>query len=484
MVAAADFAPRAIDASGLARLAGDWRENFNASKRDASLARLAAAGSLDPNSVGLALIASGDAQGGLQALHLADQRANTQFNQQANTRDFGFRQTEAGRAQGNTEAERTFRATEAARAQGNTDRGFGFQQSEAARAQGNTVFQQGISREGMDLQRRQDERAATAPVTLHTQSGSEISAVRDPNVPGGFRAPTIAGQAPPSNPFASDGRMTAEQSRAAGFSDRMFQSEDVLRQVSSAGADPLQRIASGVPGIGNFITSQDRQRYEQAQRDFINAQLRRESGAAISPSEFESARQQYFPQPGDERNPQLLAQKERNRQAALIAMAREGGQNYRPGYSFTPERQIGTGPPQSFLYSTGPKGGARAAGTSPAGGGPTGGQRQAAPPGAGQQAPQSPQAPPMPGVDELQAQRQQRVTELASLDQAITGTPDVVRRSQIEQQRANVAAELQQIDSAIAAPPPQQQAQQQSDVITHEGRRYRRLGPGRYEQLD
>jgi len=51
---------------------------------------------------------------------------------------------------------------------------------------------------------------------------------------------------------------------------------------------------------------------EQAQRDFINAALRRESGAAIAESEFENARLQYFPQPGD--TPEVVKQKQKNRE--------------------------------------------------------------------------------------------------------------------------------------------------------------------------
>ena len=57
-----------------------------------------------------------------------------------------------------------------------------------------------------------------------------------------------------------------------------------------------------------FLTS-DRQKLEQAQRDFANAILRKESGAAISQSEFANTRQQYFPQPGD--SEEVIAQNSR-----------------------------------------------------------------------------------------------------------------------------------------------------------------------------
>ena len=61
-----------------------------------------------------------------------------------------------------------------------------------------------------------------------------------------------------------------------------------------------------------MFKSDEYKQIEQAQRDFINATLRRESGAAIAPSEFENAQLQYFPQPGD--TPEVVKQKQKNRE--------------------------------------------------------------------------------------------------------------------------------------------------------------------------
>jgi hypothetical protein len=60
---------------------------------------------------------------------------------------------------------------------------------------------------------------------------------------------------------------------------------------------------------------------EQARRDFINAVLRRESGAVISPSEFANAEKQYFPVVGNP--PELIAQKRRNRELATRGLMAE-----------------------------------------------------------------------------------------------------------------------------------------------------------------
>jgi hypothetical protein len=155
-----------------------------------------------------------------------------------------------------------------------------------------------------------------------------------------------SGAAAPNNPFSAGGKFNNEQGKAAGFTDRMLQSEGILSGVAPAldqegppspgvqdvGKNVAQTGLSKIPGVGNFLISDERQKYEQAKRDFINAQLRRESGAAISPTEFESADKQYFPVPGD--SPDVIKQKAANRRAAIEAMGREGGPAYRPKFSF------------------------------------------------------------------------------------------------------------------------------------------------------
>lgn len=159
--------------------------------------------------------------------------------------------------------------------------------------------------------------------------------------------------AQPGNPFGV-GKFNEGQGKAAGFTDRMLQAEGILSGVAvpegyqgpttpgvqNQGANATQEGLSKVPFAGNYLTSVERKKFEQAKRDFINAQLRRESGAAISPSEFESANKQYFPVPGDERSPEIIAQKANARRAAIEAMGREGGPSYRPKANFAPDGGI------------------------------------------------------------------------------------------------------------------------------------------------
>jgi hypothetical protein len=125
-----------------------------------------------------------------------------------------------------------------------------------------------------------------------------------------------------------------EQLNAAGFADRMHSAGQILdtnEQQGLNGVDKFLSESSIVPGIiGNSIvgkTNPTYQVYDQAKRDFINAQLRRESGAVIGPDEFRNADKQYFPQPGD--SEAVIKQKREARQLAIDSMGRSAGPNYK-----------------------------------------------------------------------------------------------------------------------------------------------------------
>lgn len=87
--------------------------------------------------------------------------------------------------------------------------------------------------------------------------------------------------------------------------------------------DPTNIATSfGSKFLPETFRSEDMKLMEQAKRNFINAVLRRESGSAISASEFESGDAQYFPQPGDTKA--VLDQKKRNREVAISGLTAEG----------------------------------------------------------------------------------------------------------------------------------------------------------------
>jgi len=122
----------------------------------------------------------------------------------------------------------------------------------------------------------------------------------------------------------------ATQATAAGFADRMIQSDALLSDpgLTAASMDRGQVIKSGTPLIGNNLVTAEYRQADQAKRDFINAILRRESGAVIGADEFANANLQYFPQPGDDQN--TLNQKAANRRNAITGVSRSAGPAYQP----------------------------------------------------------------------------------------------------------------------------------------------------------
>ena len=73
----------------------------------------------------------------------------------------------------------------------------------------------------------------------------------------------------------------------------------------------------------NWTQSKDQQLAEQAQRNFITAVLRKESGASISPGEFSTAAQIYFPQPND--TAEVKRQKKQTREDAIKGLQAQAG---------------------------------------------------------------------------------------------------------------------------------------------------------------
>jgi hypothetical protein len=120
-------------------------------------------------------------------------------------------------------------------------------------------------------------------------------------VPGGGKPPTV------------------DQAKNAGFFIRMQDSGKILDELETQGADLKARAMALDPtGMTNYAQSPSYQKFDQARRDFVNALLRRESGAVISPDEFANADIQYFPVPGDGK--EVIAQKKKNRANAIAGI--------------------------------------------------------------------------------------------------------------------------------------------------------------------
>jgi hypothetical protein len=112
---------------------------------------------------------------------------------------------------------------------------------------------------------------------------------------------------------------TEAEAKNAGFLVRMRSSQTALNDLESQGTDLGAALLNKDPtGLANYAQSPEYQLYDQAKRDFVNALLRRESGAVIAPSEFANAEAQYFPRPGD--SPEVIAQKRKNRDNAIAGV--------------------------------------------------------------------------------------------------------------------------------------------------------------------
>jgi len=124
--------------------------------------------------------------------------------------------------------------------------------------------------------------------------------------------------------------LTQDQANARVYGERMSNSHNIINNLESDGKLKYNPIATraiitapaGISDITYGAASKETQSASQAMRDFINATLRRESGAAISPSEFDNAIKQYFPQPGEDKS--ISDQKRKNREIVINGITDAG----------------------------------------------------------------------------------------------------------------------------------------------------------------
>ncbi|MCU0949517.1 MAG: hypothetical protein MUC68_00310 [Burkholderiaceae bacterium] len=194
-----------------------------------------------------------------------------------------------------------------------------------------------------EAERLRDETTRRSQDMTDARTRSEGAANRAVTIRGQDKLDARAREEGALNRAAQAGKVnekppTEGQAKAVLFGSRMTEADKVIRDLSGRGVMTGSLIKQGVESIpliggglgmvaNTTVASADQQQVEQAQRDFINAVLRRESGAVIADSEFANARQQYFPQPGD--SPAVIAQKARNRQTAIEGMKVEAGQHWR-----------------------------------------------------------------------------------------------------------------------------------------------------------
>lgn len=131
---------------------------------------------------------------------------------------------------------------------------------------------------------------------------------------------------------------TDAERTARGYAERIQSAEKTIAELETEINKAAGSWANVIPFVGGALSTgrglptplqgEAIQRQEQAERSFINAILRQESGAAIAESEFESARKQYFPQPGD--TEAVIKQKKIERAIAIQNQYRKSGVSMSP----------------------------------------------------------------------------------------------------------------------------------------------------------
>lgn len=126
---------------------------------------------------------------------------------------------------------------------------------------------------------------------------------------------------------SSGTRFNNDQNLAAGFANRMDLAEQEVAKVGEnyPDFDPTSYVEAA-KSITNKTMTVPNQLYRQAQENWVTANLRKESGAAIGADEMDREIKKYFPQAGDK--PELLEQKARARAAAKQGLVYSSGGAY------------------------------------------------------------------------------------------------------------------------------------------------------------
>lgn len=191
---------------------------------------------------------------------------------------------------------------------------------------------------GITDQRIKSEGDANRGVTIAGQNKVDArarEAASQGRIPTGYRANPDGSLAPipggPADPTIVKGKPTEFEGKSAIFGARAEEADKILSQLKyNPAAINVKRSMADTPLIGGMLgtmannrLSDADQQAEQAQRDFINAVLRQESGAAIGASEFDNAEKQYFPQPGDSKA--VIQQKANARKITIQGLKRNAG---------------------------------------------------------------------------------------------------------------------------------------------------------------
>lgn len=136
---------------------------------------------------------------------------------------------------------------------------------------------------------------------------------------------------------------TEDQSKAGNFARRMELAMSDIAELEAGGYDRAssESAARSSRFTPNILNTKEGQRYSNAERNFASANLRKESGAVITPDEMRQQEELYFPRHGD--TPETIAQKARNRAQAFEGMKAVAGPLFDRIPSMVPPKASSTG---------------------------------------------------------------------------------------------------------------------------------------------
>jgi hypothetical protein len=204
---------------------------------------------------------------------------------------------------------------------------------------GNAIVQ--LDSSGKEVSRIPKGRAPEGPVSFQAIETDQGLMAFNPKT---MQMTPVLGQ--DGKPLTKSGKPTEGETNAAGFASRMVAAESITSKLATGNAPKFgEAITSVIPLIGKAIPevipqavgglSPERRQYLQAANNFIRANLRKESGAAIGADEWTAEFINYFPQYNDDE--QTIKQKAIFRNILTQNMIGSAGKSFKAPSMTAPE---------------------------------------------------------------------------------------------------------------------------------------------------
>ena len=209
---------------------------------------------------------------------------------------------------------------------------------------GNAIIQ--LDSNGKEVSRIPKGRAPEGPVNFQTIETDQGLMAFNPRT---LQMTPVLGQ--DGKPLTKSGKPTEGETNAAGFASRMVAAEAITSKLATGAAPKFgEAVLGAIPLIGKTIPevipqavgglSSERRQYLQAANNFIRANLRKESGAAIGVDEWTAEFINYFPQYNDDE--QTIKNKAIFRNILTQNMVNAGGKSFKAPSMTPPESMTDT----------------------------------------------------------------------------------------------------------------------------------------------